>query len=84
MTKTSKADQVRAWLNGSDLDSFEIAEAVGCHPGFVRALKQRMLHPEREKARQSVHSRKYDLAHPKQKLERDRRWRQRRAEAAHG
>ena len=45
---TTKADRVRSWLKHSNLSSREIAEAVGCHPGFVRAIKQRMLHPERE------------------------------------
>ena len=44
----SKADQIRDWLSISNLKSREIAEIVGCHPGFVRAIKQRMLHPERE------------------------------------
>lgn len=47
----SKADQVRAWLRTSGLTSFEIAETVGCHDGYVRAVKQRMLHPERESER---------------------------------
>jgi hypothetical protein len=51
VTKSTKADQVRAWLNGSDLNSREIAEAVECHQGFVLAIKQRMLHPERERKR---------------------------------
>lgn len=50
---STKADQARAWLKGSDLKSHEIAQAVGCHSGFVRAIKQRMLHPERENERNS-------------------------------
>jgi hypothetical protein len=53
MIKSTKADQVRAWLNGSNLNSREIAEAVGCHQGFVLAIKQRMLHPERERKRRN-------------------------------
>ena len=59
MTKPTKADQVRAWLNGSDLNSREIAEAVGCHQGFVLAIKQRMLHPERERSRARSYAERY-------------------------
>ena len=47
----SKADEVRAWLAVGNLTSKDIAMTVGCHSGFVRAVKQRMLHPERERAR---------------------------------
>ena len=45
---TTKADRVRSLLKHSSLNSKEIAETVGCHHGFVRAIKQRVEKPERE------------------------------------
>jgi hypothetical protein len=70
----SKTEQVRAWLNGSSLHSFEIAAAVGCHPGFVRAIKVRMLNPDRERKRRNEwHGRKYQT---------DAKYRERRRQSA--
>lgn len=47
----TKADHCRRLLQGGKLNSFEIAAKVGCHPGFVRAIKVRVLNPERERLR---------------------------------
>ena len=52
MNQLSKADRVREWLKVGEMPSRDIADVVGCHSGFVRAIKQRMLHPERENERE--------------------------------
>lgn len=60
MTKITKADQVRAFLKGeAKMSSFQIAAIVGCHASFVRATKQRMLHPERERERNRIFNNAY-------------------------
>lgn len=52
MTKT---EHVRKLLkNGSpDLTSQQIAKMVGCHDAYVRAVRGRMLHPDRERQYQN-------------------------------
>ena len=74
---TTKADRVRSWLKHSNLSSKEIAETVGCHPGFVRAIKQRVEKPEREIERHRRYYRENFNGRRDKALERHRRlWRE--------
>jgi len=44
--------QAIALIREDKLNSSQIAKIVGCHSGYVRAIKQQQLHPEREMARE--------------------------------
>ena len=49
--RSSKTTEVIKWLKRRpDFTSEDIARAVGCHSGFVRAVKGRLLKPERSAA----------------------------------
>ena len=76
MKKLRKADHVREWLAIGKMSSGEIARIVGCHSGFVRAIKQRMLHPERERKRSRKHCKAWRDADPERvkKLRRATYW----------
>lgn len=40
---STKTDQIKAFLEHSNLSSREIADAVGCSPDYVRAIRQRLI-----------------------------------------
>lgn len=58
----SKKTQVIELL-ATGKSSFQIAEIVGCHDGYVRAVKRRQIKPETHKAESRKHLAKYRARH---------------------
>jgi len=65
----SKADDIVALIEREpNLNSFQIAERLDCHPGFVRATEQRRITKVKKRRKaETDYSREYYRSHPERR-----------------